>query len=198
MQAALALFAASNCDDRGVKEMMHSIDALNKVALEFHDRIDEPLWTEQLHRLADSDDRNPMLSGYACAILLERGAVENEALSREVSRRISPGVPAELGAGWFEGLAQRNRYALLARQSLWEQLAEYIESLDEDQFRRALVFLRRAFGSFTAREKRHIAENLAEYWGVHEDAASDMLEKPLSEEEEKSLEDLKDFDFDDL
>ena len=60
------------------------------------------------------------------------------------------------------------------------------------------MFLRRAFGSFTAREKRLIAENLAEYWGVHEDVASDMLEKPLSEEEEKSLEDLKDFDFDDL
>ena len=180
VQAALSLFPASNCDDRGVSEMTQAIDVLNKVALEFHDRVDEPLWIEQLQCLADSDDRNPMLSGYACAILLERGAIENEALSREVARRISPGVPADLGAGWFEGLAQRNRYALLARQSLWEQLAEYIESLDEDQFRRALVFLRRAFGSFGAKEKRHIAENLGEFWGVHEDVASEMLEKPLS------------------
>ncbi len=145
--------------------MMQAMDELNKVGLEFHDRVEEPLWIEQLRKLADADDRNPSLSGYACAVLLERGLMENEALAREVSRRLSPGVPADLGAGWFEGLAQRNRYALLARQPLWEQLAGYIESLDEEQFRRALVFLRRAFGPFSAREKRHIAENLGQVLG---------------------------------
>ena len=158
--------------------------------------MEEPLWIEQLRRLADADDRNPSLSGYACAILLERGLMENEALAREVSRRLSPGVPADLGAGWFEGLARRNRYALLARQPLWEQLAGYIESLDEEQFRRALVFLRRAFGPFSAREKRHIAENLGEYWGLNADAASEMIEQPLTEAEEKTLKDLNEFDFD--
>ena len=174
---------------------MQAIDGLNKVGLEFHDRVEEPIWIEQLERLADADDRNPSLSGYACAILLERGLMENEALAREVSRRISPGVPADLGAGWFEGLAQRNRYALLARQQLWEQLAGYIESLDEEQFRRALVFLRRAFGSFSAREKRQISENLGEYWGLNADAASEMIEQSLTEAEEKTLKDLNEFDF---
>jgi hypothetical protein len=198
VQAALALFAAASCDDRSVKPMMQAIDELNKVGLESHDRLEEPLWIEQLKKLADADDRNPSLSGYACAILLERGLIENEALAREVSRRISPGVPADLGAGWFEGLAQRNRYALLARQALWEQLAGYIESLDEDQFRRALVFLRRAFGPFSAREKRHISENLGEYWGLHADAASEMIEQPLTEAEEDKLKDLNEFDFRDL
>jgi hypothetical protein len=196
VQATLALFAAASCDDRAVKSMIEAIDELNKVGLEFHDRLEEPLWIEQLKKLADADDRNPALSGYACAILLERGLIENDALAQEVSRRISPGVPADLGAGWFEGLAQRNRYALLARQPLWEQLAAYIETLDEDQFRRALVFLRRAFGPFSAREKRHIAENLGEYWGLNADAASEMIEQPLSEAEEKTLKDLNEFDFD--
>jgi hypothetical protein len=196
VEAALALFSAASCDDRAVKPMMQAMDEVNKVGLEFHDRVEEPLWIEQLRRLADADDRNPPLSGYACAILLERGLMENEALAREVSRRISPGVPADLGAGWFEGLAQRNRYALLARQPLWQQLAEYLESLDEEQFRRALVFLRRAFGPFSAREKRHIAENLAEYWGLNADAASEMIEKPLTEAEEEKLKDLNEFDFD--
>ncbi|NUQ62336.1 MAG: hypothetical protein HUU20_07600 [Pirellulales bacterium] len=198
VEAALALFTAANCDDRAVKDLIEAIDEVNKVGLEFHDRVEEPLWIGQLQRLSDADDRNPSLSGYACAILLERGLIENDALAREVSRRISPGVPADLGAGWFEGLAQRNRYALLARQTLWEQLAQYIQSLDEEQFRRALVFLRRAFGPFSAREKRHIAENLGEYWGLNADAASDMIEQPLTEKEEKSLEGLNAFDFDDL
>jgi hypothetical protein len=196
VEATLALFVAASCDDKAVKPTMQAIDELNKVGLEFHDRVEEPLWIEQLQKLADADDRNPSLSGYACAILLERGLMANEALAREVSRRISPGVPADLGAGWFEGLAQRNRYALLARQPLWEQLAGYIESLDEEQFRRALVFLRRAFGPFSAREKRHIAENLGEYWGLNADAASEMVEKPLTEAEEEKLKDLNEFDFD--
>ena len=196
VEAALSLFAAASCDDKAVKPMMRAVEEVNKVGLEFHDLVEEALWIEQLRRLADADDRNPSLSGFACAILLERGLIENETLAREVSRRLSPGVPADLGAGWFEGLARRNRYALLARQTLWEQLAGYVESLDEEQFRRALVFLRRAFGPFGAREKRHIAENLGEYWGLNADVASEMIEQPLTESEEASLKDLNDFDFD--
>ena len=58
------------------------------------------------------------------------------------------------------------------------------------------MFLRRAFGLFGAREKRQIAENLGEYWGLNADVASEMIEKPLTETEEKSLKDLNEFDFD--
>ncbi len=197
-QGSIGLFAASTCDNEAAKAMLVAIDELNRTGLEFHNRVDEKLWIAQLQRLSDADDRNPLLSGYACAILLERGLMANEELAREVSRRISPGVPADLGAGWFEGLAQRNRYALLARQALWEQLADYIASLDDEQFKRALVFLRRAFGSFSAREKRHIAENLGQCWGLSADAASELIEQKLSESEEKTLEDLNEFDFGDI
>ena len=198
VQGALALFAAASCDNQAARELLVAIDELNKVGLEFADQVDEPLWIGQLQKLADADDRNPVLSGYSCAILLERGLMPNEALAREVSRRVSPGVPADLGAGWFEGLAQRNRYALLARQTLWEQLADYIAALDDDQFRRALVFLRRAFGGFSPQEKRHIAENLGECWGLAADSASELIEQPLSEKEEEKLQELNEFDFGDL
>jgi hypothetical protein len=198
VQGALALHAAAACDNDAAVKMFLAIDEMNKLALEHGDRVDEQLWTDQLRKLSDADDRNPLLSGYACAILLERGLMANEELSREVSRRLSPGVPADLGAGWFEGLSKRNRYALLARQVLWEQLADYISALDEDHFRRSLVFLRRAFGGFSAREKRQIAENLAEHWGVSADAASEAIETKLTETEEKTLSDLNEFDFDDL
>ncbi len=165
VQGALALSSSATCDDEAAKSMLAGINELNKVGLEFHDRVDEQLWIEQMQRLANADDKNPILSGYACAILLERGLIANEALSSEVSRRISPGVPADLGAGWFEGLAKRNRYALLARQSLWEQLAQYVESLDEEQFRRALVFLRRCVQFLFCSRK---TTNCREPWRVLE------------------------------
>jgi hypothetical protein len=198
VSGALAMHAAANCDNDAAQELLLSIEELNRVSLEHHDRVEEHLWLDRLKRLADADDRNPMLSGYACATLLERGLLANEELTREVSRRLSPGIPADLGAGWFEGLSKRNRYSLLARQPLWEALGTYIESLDDDQFKRALVFLRRAFGGFSPREKRNICENLAQIWGLHVEVAADAMEKALTEEEEKKLQDLREFNFEDL
>lgn len=198
VQGALALHSAAGCDNDAAVKMFVATDEMNQVALEHADRVDEPLWIAQLRKLSDADDRNPLLSGYACAMLLERGLLANEELIREVSRRLSPGVPADLGAGWFEGLSKRNRYALLARQVLWEQLADYVSALDDDHFRRSLVFLRRAFGGFSAREKRQIAENLGEHWGVSADVASLAIEAELTDTEEKTLKDLNDFNFDDL
>lgn len=198
VQGALSLHAAANCDNPTAQNLLVSMDEMNRVSLEHADRVEEKLWLERLKMLADADNRNPLLSGYACAMLLERGLIANDDLAREVSRRLSPGIPADLGAGWFEGLAKRNRYSLLARQPLWQELAGYIRSLDDEQFKRALVFLRRAFGSFSPQEKRHICENLAEIWGAGADAASEMIEQPLTEKEEETLKELNDFDFEDL
>jgi hypothetical protein len=73
---------------------------------------------------------------------------------------------------------------LLARQALWEVLTAYIEALDEEQFKRASVFLRRAFGAFGGGEKREICENLAHCWGLDEEKAYDKVAKTLTEEEE--------------
>ena len=198
VQGALALHAAAACDNEQAVRMLVAIEEMNQLSLEHANRVDEPLWVARLRHLSDADDRNPLLSGYACAILLERGLIAGEDLAREVSRRLSPGVPADLGAGWFEGLSRRNRYALLARQVLWARLADYVASLDEEHFRRSVVFLRRAFGGFSAREKRQIAENLGEHWGVSADVAAEAIESELSEDEQKSLKDLNEFNFDDV
>jgi hypothetical protein len=198
VEGSLSLHGACTCDNEKALTVLVAVDEMNGLTLEHSGRVDEPMWIDRLRRLSDADDRNPLLSGYACAILLERGLVPHDDLSREVSRRLSPGVPADLGAGWFEGLAKRNRYALLARQVLWAQLADYVASLDEEHFRRSVVFLRRAFGGFTPREKRQIAENLAEHWGVSVDAAAEAIESKLTDDEEKKISGLNEFDFDDL
>ncbi len=197
-EGALLLLNASNCDDAASKQVLNGVTELNRISLEYNEIVDEALWIDRLHKLSDADHLNPLLSGCACAILLERNLISNEDLAMEVSRRLSPGIEADLGAGWFEGLSRRNRYALLARLPLWEQLAEYIQALDDEQFSRALVFLRRALGDFSPDEKRHIAENLGEVWGVNPDDVSDIMNRDLTEEEEQNLDDLDDFDFDDL
>lgn len=198
LRGALLLLDAANCDNAAAVPMMDALNQMNFVALEHYNEVDEGLWLQKLIELSNRDDRNPQLSGYACSVLLERNIISNEELSMEVSRRLSPGIEADLGAGWFEGLSKRNRYALVARLSLWEQLEVYIKSLDNDEFKRALVFLRRAFGSFGPQEKRAIAENLGEIWGMGKDEASDYLSRELNEDEQNKLKDLNEFDFGDI
>ncbi|HET9801681.1 MAG TPA: DUF5682 family protein [Candidatus Acidoferrum sp.] len=198
LEGALSLVGASNCDAAAAKIMLDGINALNRVALDYTALVNETLWVAELQKLAGADHLNPLLSGYACALLVERNIISNEELAREVSRRLSPGIPADLGAGWFEGLAKRNRYALLTRLALWKELAGYVASLTDDEFKRALVFLRRAFGDFSPAEKNSIAENLGQIWGVNPENVSEALSTELTETEKKKLDELSDFNFDDL
>lgn len=90
----------------------------------------------------------------------------------------------------------KNRYALIARLSLWESLDCYLDTLGEEEFKRALVFLRRAFADFVAMEKDEIAENLGEIWGLNAREVSETLNANLDEDEQEIVESLESFDFD--
>ncbi len=197
LRACLTLADACVCDAKAAPAVTQAMDRLNTLQLS-HDFLEEGRWLDLLASLSDRDDLNTRCSGFAMAILLERGKADEELLAREVSRRLSPGVPAELGAGWFEGLAGKNRYALIARLSLWRHLDDYLSGLDEDAFRRALVFLRRAFADFSPGEKNDIAENLGEIWGVDSRQAAEVLRNDITEVEQAVLDSLDEFDFDDI
>lgn len=194
-RACLILPGECICDDEAANGMAGAIEQLNNAALA-HDFLDVAAWNDALREVAERDDLNTKLSGYAMAIRLERSLANGESLRLEVQRRLSRGVPAELGAGWFEGLAMKNRYALIARLSLWESLDEYLDTLDDEEFKRALIFLRRAFADFTSMEKDSIAENLGEIWGFNGQEVSEALNAQLGEKEQELVESLDDFDFD--
>ena len=89
----------------------------------------------------------------------------------------------------------RNRRSLISRISLWKQLSEYIQELDTDEFKRALVFLRRAFSDFSSQERAEVAENLGEIWGMNAQTTGEILNTPVSETEDI---DFGDFDFSDF
>lgn len=183
------------CDDTAAKAIAEAIGMFNSVEL-LNGFLNTEDWITALKKTARRDDLNTTLSGLAAAILLERSKMSNEELKTEVSRRLSKGVPAELGAGWFEGLTMRNRYGLIARLSLWESLDEYIASLDDEEFKRALVFLRRAFADFSAAEKDSIAENLGEIWGLNGAEVSEAVNTVLDTTSNEQISALDDFDFD--
>lgn len=194
-RACLILEPACVCDDAASKVILTAMEQLNSAALA-HDFLDGEEWIKVLDNISERDDLNTKLSGFAAAILLERGSMDTQQLRTEVSRRLSKGIPADLGAGWFEGLALKNRYALIARLSLWESLNDYLVTLDDEEFKRALVFLRRAFADFTAAEKDQIAENLGEILGLNGQEVSEAVNAVLDEGAQQMIEGLDDFDFD--
>ncbi len=198
LRGTLLLVDSAACSDDAASIIASAMIDMHAVSQQHFEVVDDNRWVQQLEQLAYRDDRNAKLSGLAFALLLERNLIDHERLAREVSRRLSPGIPADVGAGWFEGMSLRNRYVLLSRRQLWEQLDIYTQSLDEEQFRRSLVFLRRAFSSFEAREKNAIAQLLGDLWGLGMVEVGDVLQRPLSSEEQQKLDELNEFDFGDL
>lgn len=198
LRGTLILLEAASCNNEAASKILESMNYMNVIATEYYKHVDEGLWYKKLKELSDRDDKNPKLSGYACGVLIEKNLIDNDKLSAEVSRRLSPGIEADLGAGWFEGLSMRNRYALLSRKILWEQLEQYVASLEPEEFLRALVFMRRAFGGFSPSEKTRISEILGDLWGANIDETSELINNPLDEEESAKLNDLNDFDFGDI
>ena len=185
------------CDDQGAASMAQAMDRFHQTVVS-HDFLDRDRWIGVLKEISGRDDLNTRLSGLASAILLEMGAMDQEELGRQVERRLSKGIPAQLGAGWFQGLSMKNHYALIARLSLWEKLSQYLDSLDEEEFKRALVFLRRAFADFTSEEKNRIGENLGEIWQVNPVQVSLKVNQQLGKTEEELIKGLEEFDFDDF
>ncbi|MDR0961885.1 MAG: DUF5682 family protein [Mediterranea sp.] len=196
LRGALLLTDAAACDARAAKVVAGGINLMELIAQEQDERVDVKTWQSKLLKLAFADDRNAYLSGLAFAIALEHGWVDDGACAKEVSLRLSVGVPADLGAAWFEGLAGRNRYALLSRITLWKELDNYVQSLDETEFYRAAVFLRRAFGEFEPSQKNSIYELLSGLWGSDAAETAEAIAEALDENEEEKLQNLNDFEFD--
>lgn len=106
LRACLLLVSACFCDDPAAEQVVRSVDRLNSVCLH-HDFLDEERFVRLMEEIASRDDINTRISGFCTAVLLERGRMQDEELGREVQRRLSKGIPAELGAGWFAGLSKR-------------------------------------------------------------------------------------------
>lgn len=196
LRGSLLLGAAAVCDDKAAKEILEAVNTLELISQEQFELVDTDCWQREVAALACRDNCNTRLSGAAFALLLEHGLADEQDCAREVARRLSPGVPADLGAGWFEGLSGRNRYALLSRTALWRELDAYIMNMDDEAFTRAVVFLRRAFGAFEAPHKNSLAELLGEFWGIGAAQTAEVLQAEFTEDEQKKLDELSDFEFD--
>ena len=189
-EAVLQMQFSANCDSESLKNIFAAVDSLNLTASGAGEIVDCELFENELKSICFRDDLNPSLSGYATALLLEKNILSDQELLREFCRRISPGIDADIGAGWFEGFAVRNRMLLIWKKNLWDHLSLYIDSLDEEQFKRALVFLRRTFADFAASEIKEIAVAVCSILGGGEQIQESLKKLQLSDAEMDMLDDL--------
>ncbi|HBI85429.1 MAG TPA: hypothetical protein DDX71_03950 [Ruminococcus sp.] len=195
LRFCLSAGGAAVCDANAAAELIAAVTAVNDACIA-HDFLDDTRFLKLLMQFSESDRVNALISGFAAAILTERGSISAEQLSTLISRRLSRGTPPADAAAWFEGLAKRNRRALIGRLSLWEKLCDFISGLDDEEFKPVLLALRRTFSEFTAAEKSDIAENIGEVLGMSGLQAAEIVFSDLTEDEQAEIDALDDFDFD--
>lgn len=197
LRFCLQIDSAAICDSNAASELITALAKVNDACLA-HNFLDTEQFISLLTELSDNDRVNPLVSGFACAVLLERGKLDSQKLSELISRRMSKGNPPADSALWFEGLSKRNRRSLISRISVWEKLAEFIAELDDDEFKPVLICLRRTFGDFSPSEKSDIAENIGEVLGISTEQAAEFVMADMTEEEQEAIDSLDDFDFGDI
>ncbi|MFI3200049.1 MAG: DUF5682 family protein [Eubacteriales bacterium] len=185
-----------DCDDGQVKESMYAIDIIDSLTVELEE-IDDTSWLAILDSLTDNLTINQFLSGYATALLVEKGYYTPAHVENKIIFHLSSSMEGSITANWLEGLCMKNRYQLILNLNIWKYFDEYIERLDWEEFKRIVLFLRRAFTKFSSNEKDSIVDNLRELWGItignssiNTEISSETLEQLATMDEE--------FDFDDI
>lgn len=184
------------CDRPAAEQLITAVSVVNDACIA-HDFLDGSRFTALLSEISDNNFASPLLSGFCCAVLMERGLIAADMLSELIARRLSPGFAAE-GALWFEGFSKKNRRALISRLSVWEKLCDFTTGLSDEEFKPVLVCLRRTFSEFTPAERSDIAENIGEVLGVSKQSAAEFVTGGLTEQEQQDISCLDDFDFGDI
>lgn len=196
LRFCLCLPSGMVCDRPAAEQLITAVSAVNDACVA-HDFLDGARFTALLSDIADSNFAAPLLSGFCCAVLMERGLIAPGKLSELIGRRLSPGFAAE-GALWFEGFSKKNRRALISRLSVWEKLCDFTAGLSPEEFKPVLVCLRRTFAEYTPAERSDIAENIGEALGISKQAAAEFATGALNPQEQQDISDLDDFDFGDI
>ena len=196
LRFCLCLPSGMVCDRPAAEQLITAVSAVNDACVA-HDFLDGARFTALLSDIADSNFAAPLLSGFCCAVLMERGLIAPGKLSELIGRRLSPGFAAE-GALWFEGFSKKNRRALISRLSVWEKLCDFTAGLSPEEFKPVLVCLRRTFAEYTPAERSDIAENIGEALGISKQAAAEFATGALNAQEQQDISSLDDFDFGDI
>ena len=194
LEASLLLYESADCDDQRKNDLAQAVLRVHR-DVQNHPISSSGTWIKALEKLAYSTERNPYLSGLVFSLLLEWSKIDDSDINQEISKRLSPGMASDLALGWFEGFLSHNPVSMIHKEVLWRVISDYVLNLDNDEFKKSLVLLRRTLSAFSDDQKKQIARTLIKLWGLNKEVAADLMEIELTDEECSLLDDLDDLDF---
>lgn len=156
-QALTGLDDEAAADMRGLVDGVHAAVALlagaDAAAGEVRDR-----WLDALRGLVDRSDVHGVLVGRMVRLLRDAGRIDDA--PTRLRRALSVGMPAGRKAAWVDGFFADGAALLVHDGELLGLLDAWVQGLAAQEFVDVLPLVRRTFGSFSAAERRSIAQRL--------------------------------------
>jgi hypothetical protein len=154
---ALPLGARALADEAAADLVRQLINADQAIRL-LQDEGHRASWFDALEACGMSQLSHPLVSGRCVRVLTEHGHWTTGQAAQQLSLRCSPAVAPLAAAHWLEGFLQGSGSLLVHNDELWQLLDEWLLSQQSDTFVELLPLLRRTFATFSAPERRQLAE----------------------------------------
>lgn len=156
--------ACAALDEEAAERMLTSIGSVTQ-ALDLLERGDlASLWLDRLETMQVSDV-HPLLRGWCCRLLLEKGRLSEDDLERTTGRELSPAGSAADSAAWATGLLRGSGLILLHQDRIWSVFDRWLSSFTDEAFVDVLPLLRRAFADFAPAERRQMGDKVKHLGG---------------------------------
>ncbi|MFC0115854.1 DUF5682 family protein [Kibdelosporangium aridum] len=155
--------ACHGIDDQTAEVALSTMDKAHEAVVLAADEEHTAGWWEALQRLVRTDPpAHGLPTGRATRLLWEDDRLDTEAVAVRMQRAVSAaGTGTSFVAGFLRGSAVR----LAADPRLLGLVDEWLTGLPNEAFEDALPLLRRAISSFSAPERRTLAERVAQGGG---------------------------------
>lgn len=141
------------------QEMRTTIDGAHFAVGLLSDEAQQ-LWRETLLRALDRADLPGLVAGRIVRLLFDGGHLDVDHVGTRLSLALSGGHPPAEQAAWVEGLLTGSSLLLLHNPSLLRVVDGWVRRLDDDAFTDVLPVVRRAFGGWSAPERRALADRV--------------------------------------
>ncbi|MBP2475646.1 hypothetical protein JOF53_004518 [Crossiella equi] len=159
--------ACLNIDEDTATEALSTVDGAHEAVRLAADEEHSAVWWDALARLVDLGSADPakaahgLPTGRACRLLWESGRMDGEAVAARLHRAVSHGGPPAAATAFVAGFLHGSAALLAADPRLLGLVDGWLSGLSGEAFDNALPLLRRAVGSFSAPERRTLAERVA-------------------------------------
>ncbi len=151
--------ACRSLDDEAAAQMTERIDQVAQTTALLPNPEDRERWLVALFQLAQQSDVNGLVAGRACRLVFDSGR-HADACRDLLLSALSRGSDPEQAGRWFEGFLRTSGTLLLHDDHLWDLIDTWLCGLSGAAFETVLPLVRRTMASFSAGERRQIAERV--------------------------------------